>query len=464
MIKRTLTIAAAAALAAIAALPAGAGAAERWSVSGAGWGHGIGMSQYGALGFAKHGAGFREILGHYYAGTAIQQRGNQTIRVLLQANKRAVYFRDASNAGGRRLNPSSVYRATRSGSQVVLRSPRGRALKRVTGLLRVTGTPRFKLLGSAANGVSNGVYRGGLDIRTAAGSGLNAINALDLEGYVRGVVSNESPSSWPPAALQAQAVAARTYALATNVSGRGFEQYADTRSQVYRGFLSETPTATAATGATAGQVVTYNGAVVTTFFFSTSGGYTENVENVFTGGTPEPWLKGVDDPYDDASPYHRWGPLTYSRKQFAAKLGGWLQGGLKGVDVLSRGVSPRVVRAEVQGTRGSTRVTGPQIRARLGLRDTWFYIRNVSSTAAEGAQARTAGGTRPLVAIQGSVGGTRTRSADLQRKIGGGWVTVMKIPLERNGKTSSYRVHVGEAGNYRVLAGWAPGPTLKVSP
>jgi stage II sporulation protein D len=463
MINRTLRTAVVAALVA-AALPTGATAAERWSVKGAGWGHGIGMSQYGAYGFAKHGASYRDILRHYYRGIGIQQRGSQTIRVLLQANKSKVSFRGASAAGGRALNPDSTYRATRDGSTVVLRSTSGRVLQRSAGLLQVSGSSRPKLLGFAANGVRDGVYRGALEIRTAAGSGLNAINALDLESYVRGVVPNESPSSWPAAALEAQAIAARSYALATSVGGRGFNQYADTRSQVYRGFLSETPATGAATSTTRGQVVTYGGAVAVTYFFSTSGGYTENVENVFTGGAPEPWLKGVEDPYDNSSPYHRWGPLTYSRKAFSAKLGGWVKGRLREIKVLERGVSPRVVRAQVRGSRGDTRVTGSQIRDRFGLRDTWLYVRRVSSSAEAGAQARTTSGTRPLVALHGSVTGTRQRFADLQRRVGDKWVTVTQVPLEPHGSSSRYRIHVGEAGYYRVLAGWAPGPALKVEP
>lgn len=463
MISRTLRTAVAVALVA-AMLPPVAGAATRWSLRGAGWGHGIGMSQYGARGYAKHGAGYREILAHYYRGTQIQHRGSQTIRVLLQSNKPTVYFSGASQAGGRGINPASLYKATRVGGKVVLRSPSGRVLDRSPEILTVSGSPRVRLGGYAANGVRDGVYRGALEIRTAAGPGLNAINALDLESYVQGVVSNESPSSWPPAALQAQSVAARTYALTTSVNGRGFDQYADTRSQVYRGFLSETPPATEAANATRGEVVTYNGAAAVTYFFSTSGGYTENIENVFTGGTPEPWLKGVEDPYDNASPYHRWGPVSYSTRTLGAKLGSWVKGRLHGVDILQRGVSPRVVRAKVDGSRGSTRVTGPEIQTRLGLRDTWFSFRRVSSSAAAGASARTTSGTRPLVEIHGSVSTTKEPFAKLQRNVDGEWTTVMEIPLESSGDISRYSVHVGEAGSYRVLAGWAAGPTLQVSP
>ena len=457
--RRIATTAVAAAILA-AALPSAAGAATRWSVRGAGWGHGIGMSQYGAFGFAKHGADYRAILSHYYQKTSIGRSGGGTVRVLLDPNQSAVSFGSAGTASGRRLNPAKVYKATRSGSTVVLRGPHGRVLKRFAGLMTLTGAPRVRLLGKASNGVRDGVYRGNVEIRTASGPGLNAINALDLESYVRGVVPNESPSSWPAPALEAQAVAARTYAITSNVGGRGFNQYADTRSQMYRGYLSETPSTGAAVTATRGEVVTYGGKPVTTFFFSTSGGFTEDVENVFTGSSPEPWLHGVEDPYDDSSPYHRWGPYSYSTRGFGAKLGSWVRGHFRGLDVLQRGVSPRVVRAEVRGSGGNTVVTGPQLRARLGLRDSWFYVRRVSSTTSSGLRARTSSGTRPLSAISGTVSSMGKRFVTLQRRVGGKWAKVVDVPLEQD----RYLIHVGEPGVYRVLAGWAAGPALRVSP
>src|SRR5687768_5513199 len=149
------------------------------------------------------------------------------------------------------------------------------------GMVRAVGGRHVRLLGRADNGVRDGLYRGALEIRTAAGSGLNAINAIAMEDYLLGVVPSESPSSWPAAALEAQAVVARSYALASNVNGKGFNQYADTRSQVYRGYLGEAPSTSAAVGATRGQIVTHAGEVATTFFFSISGVYTENIENAF---------------------------------------------------------------------------------------------------------------------------------------------------------------------------------------
>jgi stage II sporulation protein D len=457
---RRIAITAAAVATLAATLPSAATAADRWSLRGAGWGHGIGMSQYGAYGFSKHGADYRQILSHYYRDTSIGRRDGGTVRVLLEPNQSAIMFRTAGSADGKQLDPNKLYKATRSGSTVVLRTASGRVVKRAAGMITVSGAPRVTLIGKAANGVRNGVYRGSIEIRTAMGPGLNSINALDLESYVRGVVPNESPSSWPAAALEAQAVAARTYAITSNVGGRGFNQYADTRSQVYRGYLSETPSTGAAITATRGEVVTYGGKAVTTFFFSTSGGYTEDNENVFTGASALPWLRGVKDPYDDSSPYHRWGPYSYSTKAFAGKLGSWVRGRFKSLDVLQRGASPRVVRAEVRGSGGNTVVTGPQLRARLGLRDTWFYVRRVSSSTSSGLRARTSSGSKPVVAIRGTVSSTRQRFVTLQRQLGGKWTKVVDVPLERK----RYAIHVGEAGVYRVLAGWAPGPTLRVAP
>jgi stage II sporulation protein D len=457
MFKRVVTFTL---LAVVAAWPAAAHAAERWSVRGAGWGHGIGMSQWGAYGFAKHGSGHQDILQHYYRNTRLGSVSGGAVRVLLQPNRSVVYFRHATQAGDRALEEESGYRATREGGNVVLRSSSGRRLGTYPGVMRVVGGKHVRLMGRAENGVRDGLYRDHIEIRTAAGAGLNAINAIDLEDYLLGVVPSESPAAWPAAALEAQAVAARSYALASNVNGNGFDQYADTRSQMYRGYLGETPSTNAAVAATAGKVVTYDGKIATTFFFSTSGGHTENVENVFTGGSPKPWLKGVDDPYDDPSPYHRWGPFTYSRTALASRLGSWVKGRLKSFKVLKRGVSPRVVKARISGTRGSTVVTGPQLRTRLGLRDTWFYVRRVRTKRSGGAEARTLRGARPLVALHGTVDGAKLKAVTLQRRDGKRWTNEGTFPVE----DGAYLIHVGTAGIYRVKAGWAAGPELRVAP
>ena len=160
---------------------------------------------------------------------------------------------------------------------------------------------------------------------------------------------------------------------------RGLHAYADTRSQMYRGVAAEMPSTDAAVRATSGRVVTYNGKPVTTYFFSTSGGRTENVENSFIGGIPRPWLKSVKDPYDNVSPSHRWGPIKLSIASATAKLRGLVPGRLRWIRVLKRGVSPRIVKAELVGSEGSRTVTGPQLRRAFGLRDHWINFTTFSS-------------------------------------------------------------------------------------
>ena len=160
---------------------------------GAGWGHGIGLSQWGTYGFAKQGVGYRDILDHYYRDTKIVTRDGGVVRVLLQPNRSTVYLRNATQAGDRVLDEDSVYKLTRTGDQVILRSASGRKLGTFDGMVRAVGGRHVRVLGRAGNGVRDGLYRGSIEIRIAAGSGLNAINTLAMEDYLLGVVPSESP-------------------------------------------------------------------------------------------------------------------------------------------------------------------------------------------------------------------------------------------------------------------------------
>ena len=368
----------------LAAAPA-AQAATKLTITGAGFGHGIGMSQYGTYGYSLHLKSYDYILGHYYSGTTLGALdANPEVKVLLQGAKKSISFAGGLNAGDQKLDPAQTYSVRRTAAGLDLRDATGKSVGTVAGTLRVDAPlgQALRLNGTSVPGVRDGLYRGSLLI-SASGSGLIAVNALDLEDYVRGVVSGESPSAWPTEALKAQAVAARTYAITTHAGGAAFDQYADTRSQVYRGVSAETPNTDAAVQATTGQVVTFGGQPVTTYFFSTSGGETEDVENSFVGSQPKPWLKAVDDPFDSVSPKHRWGPFRFTATQVQRKLHRYLQGRFKRIKVLQRGVSPRVVRAQVVGTGGVTNVTGPQLRSAFGLFDTWAFFTSVTSKASK---------------------------------------------------------------------------------
>jgi SpoIID/LytB domain protein len=474
-LARTMTLALIAALFATAP----AFAASRFVVRGRGYGHGVGMSQYGAYGYAKHGVGYREILSHYYTGTEIGHTDSgEQVRVLLQSSTKRLSFSGASRVGDRDLNPETTYSIGPSGiDRLVLRSPGGHTLEHFGSEVTVTGENPLTLKGTAANGLRNGAYRGSLVFRRGAIGSVLAINSLSLELYVRGVISAESPSSWPADALRAQAVAARTYAITTNAGGSsGFDQYADTRSQMYRGVAAERPSTDDAQRATEGEIVTYNGNPVVTFFFSTSGGRTENVENSFIGSVAKPWLKSVDDPYDDASPKHKW-TIRMSLKVAAARLRGLVKGSFRGIKVVERGASPRIVRALVLGSRGSTPVTGPQLRSRLRLYDTWASFTRITSnkkktttnkpTPPPSTPGDPSGGTPPegTAAAAPSAGvleGVVSAAGPgqwvrLQRLIETDWVTVAWTTVGRHGR---YRITVPSAGHYRVLWHGLDGPTV----
>ena len=440
-----------------AALPA-AEAQVRHVIRGAGFGHGIGMSQYGAYGFALEGSGYADILAHYYKGTQLTSAPGAPVRVLLQPVDPYIRVQGVTRANGRVLSYDKTYIARPSGSRILVTRSGGKRVGRFAAPLRFKGPDAVRLLGPALNRVGSGLYRGVIEV-VHEGGGLTAINELDLDTYVRGVVAGEMPSSWPLEALKAQAVTARTYALATRKTTGLFDQYPDTRSQVYRGVAGESVRSDAAVAETAGRILTYGGEPAVTYYFSTSGGHTENVEFSFVGSLAKPWLVGVPDPYDAQSPYHRWEvPTTAARLDSA--LGA--PGRFKQVKVLDRGVSPRVVRARVIGTSGSTVLTGPQIRARLGLRDTWFTFVRARTSVSRARSARPASWGPRLVApaLVGSYTPTpKRRVLIVERRAEGRWKRIGKV---RTTKAGRYRVDVGHAGVYRVRSGRVAGPTVRV--
>src|SRR5205085_6089519 len=115
-------------------------------------------------------------------------------------------------------------------------------------------------------------------------------------------------------------------------------------------------------------------------------------------------------------------------------------------------------RARVKGSKGNRIVSGSQLRAALGLRDNWFYLRRVSTRKSQAARISSA--ERSLASVSGRVDGVRGRSIALQELYQGKWTTVEDIPLHRSRRTATYRTSVGQRGIYRVLAGWAPGPVF----
>jgi stage II sporulation protein D len=353
------------------ALAPSASASVSWIVHGRGFGHGVGMSAYGAYGYAKHGKGYRFILGHYYSGTILGTLPTpRIVRVLLTISSDDIGFSGASGACGKTLDPQRSYEAHRVARSVKLRSSAGKPLANCGRRLRAAGS------GGKITIAGLGTYRGALETvpTEEAADSLNVVNALTVDQYVKGVIPNESPPSWPAEELKAQAVASRSFALTGGVGGNGFDLYNDTRSQVYKGLESEYPQSNAAADATRGQVVEYQGQVAETLFSACSGGHTESIQNVF--GTAIPYLVGVPDPYDYYCPLHTW-TLRFSGPEISSKLSALLDGRLEKIAIVKRGVSPRIIEARLYGTGGVTTASGEDLEIALGGYDTWMTFQKI---------------------------------------------------------------------------------------
>lgn len=365
----------------LAAGPTLASAAQYdFTFDGRGWGHGVGLSQYGARGAALVGWSEQRILAHYYRNTSIEKHKPRRVRVLLRSTSGNVLLRGPFVARGRGLKlrvTAGRVRASSEGREVVLRAQDGREILRAKGpvVLQRAGGVR----------VRNGRYRGRVRLATFRPGVLEVVNILGMEQYLRGVVPGEIPASWgddTPAALRAQAIAARTFALATRKKRGRFDLFSDVRSQVYRGRGVEDRRTDAAIQRTAGKVITYEGAPIVANFFSTSGGRTADASEIWEGAD-RPYLVSVNDPFDRESPVHTWPePVRVSGADLGAALG--LEGAVRNMRILATGTSPRVTRVQVETEAGKrSTVTGAQIRTAAGLRSTWFtFTRQLSEAGA----------------------------------------------------------------------------------
>lgn len=449
---------------ALLAIPAAASAATSFVITGGGFGHGIGMSQYGAYGYALHGATYRQILGHYYTGTSIGTVQPRSVRVLLAAGHPQISFASVATANGQALNPAATYTATNSSGGIEIRDSAGKLVVRFgPGAVELAGpSGTVQMLGAADNGVSDGAYHGQLELDADIANGLDAINVVALDDYIAGVVGGEMSPSWPIEALRAQAVAARTYTLATGPSGPLFDQFSDTRSQEYKGVAGETAATVRAAQETSGEVVTYNGALAKTFYFSTSGGRTEDVQNVFYGSQPLPYLTSVKDPYDNLSPYHHW-RYQVTAAQLQHELGGSCSGTLERIQVTKRGASGRVVAADVVCSAGTAHLTGVQLHSDLGLMDTLFTVTRITSAGTRRSPSSSLVGrlVTPRRALAGSFDpappGRRLVIEQLGR--GGRWRRAGSVTVSQSG---AFIAPLRGAGTYRVRYKDIVGPAVRV--
>jgi SpoIID/LytB domain protein len=308
----------------------------------------------------------------------------------------------------------------------------------------LAGPVRF-LPGKAPLEVGGVRYRGQVDV-AVTGRKLDAVNHLGLEQYLFGVVPREMPSDWAEEALKAQAVAARSYALAHLVRGKPYDLYADVRSQVYGGLDGEHPRATAAVRATAGEVLLWDGRPIDALFHSTSGGATADVQEVF--GAAVPYLVGVDDPWSSLSPVHRWGPTPVS--EATLRKGLELRSPVRALK-LTRAASGRVARVQVVTAAGTTIVSGATLRTAGALRSTWI-TQLASLTLTRPAGPALFG--RP-VTVTGKAAGIK--GAVLSERVEGAW-----RPVGQPGVSFAVKRRLQAPAAFRLSVGKVAGPVLKV--
>ena len=415
-------------------------------ITGAGNGHGVGLSQYGARAQAGAGWSAADILAFYFPGTQPARKSFRKLRVLVAATAKSLLISSDSpyvvkdglgqphqlDAGAITLGPE--LQVSIAGVPTTLTGP-------------LTFTPSngaFVSLGSRS-------YRGAIEV-SSDGASLQAVDLVGLDAYVQGVVPGEMPSNWPAAALQAQAIAARSYALATLVKGKAWDLYADGRSQQYLGANAETPETTAAVKATARTVLLYGGIVATTFYSSSSGGRTQSGLDAF--GLDVPYLPSQDDPWDSGSPYHTWQPRAYTGRQLAKALGL----SAAAVDVTSRfSQSGRVISLSVIARDGSSlAVSGAEARKLMALRSTDFHLATLRFLTP--ATPTTAGVALRLTGV--------ARDADqptLERLgPGGTWTPVVRRLHVDAAGTFATVVRPTQTTTYRLSASGLAGPVLTI--
>ena len=197
---------------------------------------------------------------------------------------------------------------------------------------------------------------------------LQIINYLKLEKYLKSVVGSEMPKEFPLAALQAQAIAARTYALKLLGKKKLFDVHSTQANQVYLGLESETPRINKAVTSTRSLALFYKNKLIESVFHSSSGGRTENSGQVWKYQLP--YLRSVVD-YDQNSPKYRW-----LNKFTSAELDNIFPnlGGLNGIQITKKSNSNRALKIQLYGPNGIKTISGKTLRKKLQLLSTKFEL------------------------------------------------------------------------------------------
>lgn len=401
MNRRFISLVAASVAAILAATPMAEARSKRSAPAsfvfhGSGYGHGLGMSQYGALGLAQQGWSAAQIVRHYYSGVKVVERKppDPNIDVGLLQDAGSVRLEGSGAPFDLVLENGEAVETVPPGSRrtVEVTADRTyRVLRPDGGMVgdRTWGGPGNDLIARIGGGRirvvewGHEVAHGELRFDIVSNGKAHLVAVMPPEDYLLGL--SEVPSSWPKEALGAQAIAGRTYAYwrlaGPPRAGCSCDVLSSTADQNYTGWDKESAAGgnrwIAAVKATGGQVITHGGSYIYAVYSSSSGGHTENIERVWPAAQAHPYLRGVCDPGDmvDANPSRFWtaafqpAQVTTELRPFTGNIGQVVRFGR-----YQRGVSGRVTRLTVIGTSGTAVVEGWDVRSGLSLKDTRFAI------------------------------------------------------------------------------------------
>jgi stage II sporulation protein D len=424
------------------AFSSSAAASTRFVVDGRGWGHGVGMSQWGAQGKALRGATYREILHFYYQGTTVDQTDRRRVRVLLTSGRNSVALSSDApfKMGNKTLAAHTVYNVVVSNDGQVRIVGLGKfgnpaTVTRTRAFLRLRGSP----------------YRGDFKVWVRGGK-LAVVNVVRIQGYLYGVVPREMPAWFELEALKAQADAARSYAVRAHRAD-WFDLYATTSDQVYGGACAgcEQPRSTQAVDATKGEVVKYGSAVAQTFFSSSNGGYEAASGDVFV--TQLPYLRARPDA-DDLT---RGNPNRYWKDVFSPRRIARQIGMPRPTDVtVARDGSRRAKTVTFSNTSGTLAFAGTTVESKLGLRSRryWIGVQSITSN-------RTNGYCRQRVRLAAFV--HRVGSFRIQRRSvkASAWTNMTLTDAGSSHWTASHRPCVST--DYRLISRKTTNPLVHVA-
>jgi stage II sporulation protein D len=384
-----------AALMAIVPAPPAAAGADQFKFFGGGFGHGLGLSQWGAYGLARQGWGATRIVTHFYSKTRVTKASSPPNRLRIGLFQGSSHVHLAADTGDVRIllgSPNGKLVATvPDGETWLVREAHGtfKILDATGAVVAKAGDENTGLVLDYAQAhvripeAGHTYNRGSIELALydcGSACSIRAVLTIAPEDYLYGL--GEVPSSWPMAAMKAQAIAARTYAFTKAAAGQhrpvcDCALYASSYDQVYAGWDKEGGTDGArwvsAVDGTRNEIVSYQGQSIQAFYMSSSGGFTEDNENVW-GGTPIPYLRGVCDPgdYTTSNPNATW-IQTISKANVTHDLGLGI-GSVTGFSKTQRGVSGRIITTTVKGENGTTTISGSTLRSDLGLLDDRVWI------------------------------------------------------------------------------------------